>query len=552
MAENKVTLIGYYGGDKTHCLSAWQSTGIDFSYTKNINSRIDLLFDKTVKSKKKTPQELLTMLANDGHHTPFEKSTLHFQLRTDLATKIQFLKHRIGVSINCLAGSNTIQFWNSNGESLSKLNWTLDELFCRWNKGRSHQNTQKDMLYQRERIRGMNLESYNEDTGEFFANHIVDVIYRGENPTYRYLIEGDDIVCTENHRVLTESGWMTIEEAYVQNIRVAVKRHTSDLSVYKQRRSPEIDVNSEVWKPTDVEGYEVSNQGRIRSYYRNRYLRKDLPPVIKEQVDNKQGRLVVSLKGKAHLVSRLVALAFVENPDSKPQVRHLNSVTYDNRACNLAWGTDEENKKDYACSSVHAGSPKNRAVFAPIKDKEFVSIQRTYDLEVESPYHNFTCNGLIVHNSESARYKELEDKWYIPKDWEGIDVLYPGVNCQEEGVALWEEAEHYLFDNECFSWAEALDHYARMGHQLYHLAVKQLTPVLGRKRAKESARYFLPYSKQLDFDVQFNFRSFVHFQGLRNSKHAQLEIRLVAKEMLSQVKAIPGNPFQYSLEAFGL
>ena len=75
---------------------------------------------------------------------------------------------------------------------------------------------------------------------------------------------------------------------------------------------------------------------------------------------------------------------------------------------------------------------------------------------------------------------------------------------------------------------------------------------MGRKRAKESARYFLPYAKQLDFDCMFNFRSFVHFQGLRNSPDAQVEIEEIAQSMLEQVKAIPSNPFQYSLEAFGL
>ena len=97
-----------------------------------------------------------------------------------------------------------------------------------------------------------------------------------------------------------------------------------------------------------------------------------------------------------------------------------------------------------------------------------------------------------------------------------------------------------------------LDSFSKLGHQLYHLACEQLTPKLGRKRAKESARYFLTYNKQLDYDCMFNFRSFVHFQQLRNSEHAQLEIQQIAQQMLDLVKAIPGNPFKYSLEAFNL
>lgn len=145
-------------------------------------------------------------------------------------------------------------------------------------------------------------------------------------------------------------------------------------------------------------------------------------------------------------------------------------------------------------------------------------------------------------NSESARYKELKDKWYLPKDWENTSVIHN----ESEGKL----PEAWLWDNEIFTWDEALDLYNELGHGLYHLACEQLTKHLGRKRAKESARYFLPYSKQLDFDMMFNFRSFVHFQRLRNSEHAQKEVKEIAQKMLELVKQI--DSFKYSLEAFNL
>jgi thymidylate synthase (FAD) len=128
--------------------------------------------------------------------------------------------------------------------------------------------------------------------------------------------------------------------------------------------------------------------------------------------------------------------------------------------------------------------------------------------------------GLSV-NAESARYKELkEDKYYIPKDW----------------------------DNR---WAVALENFSIRANQLYHECLEDMTPILGRKRAKESARFFKTYNSQIAADVQFNFRSFMHFQGLRNSEHAQLEVREVAQQMLKLVQDISGNPFEHSLKAFG-
>ena len=81
--QNKVELIGHYGGDESHALSAWTSTSRDLNEEKR--GRID---------------KLLFMLAREGHHTPFEKSSLHFLVSTDIASHIHILKHRIGVSVN--------------------------------------------------------------------------------------------------------------------------------------------------------------------------------------------------------------------------------------------------------------------------------------------------------------------------------------------------------------------------------------------------------------------------------------------------------------------
>lgn len=81
--SNKVELIGFYGNDQIHACSAWTSTSRNLSDEKV--SRIP---------------KLLKMLASEGHHTPFEKSSLHFLVDTDIASHIHFLKHRIGVSIN--------------------------------------------------------------------------------------------------------------------------------------------------------------------------------------------------------------------------------------------------------------------------------------------------------------------------------------------------------------------------------------------------------------------------------------------------------------------
>ena len=125
-------------------------------------------------------------------------------------------------------------------------------------------------------------------------------------------------------------------------------------------------------------------------------------------------------------------------------------------------------------------------------------------------------------NGESARYNELkEDKMYIPYDWSN-------------------------------TWKNKIEQYAEEGNKLYHECLEYFTPILGRKRAKESARYFKTFNSQITMDVMFNWRSFYHFQQLRNSDHAQREVMFLAQEMLDQVKNIEGNPFEKTIAAFGL
>ena len=166
------------------------------------------------------------------------------------------------------------------------------------------------------------------------------------------------------------------------------------------------------------------------------------------------------------------------------------------------------------------------------------SVHFLVDTEIASHIH-FLKHRMSNINAESARYKELkEDKYYIPEDWNDIEVS----NWPDDrfgGMPM-----RY--------WADVLKDYTEMGNGLYHKCIADLEPVLGRKRAKESARFFKAYNSQIQADITFNMRSFANFQKLRNSEHAQVEIREIAAMMLELVENIEGNPFKCTLEAFKL
>jgi len=160
------------------------------------------------------------------------------------------------------------------------------------------------------------------------------------------------------------------------------------------------------------------------------------------------------------------------------------------------------------------------------------------DTDIASHIH-LLKHRISSMNAESARYKELkDDKFYMPQDWNDI---YPSKDIGPEDFP-WATTEQ--------SWADILEEYTNIGNDLYHQCLKDLEPILGRKRAKESARFFKTYNSKIQADVSFNMRSFANLQKLRNNDHAQKEIKEIAAEMLKLVSEIPGNPFQHTLAAW--
>lgn len=95
----------------------------------------------------------------------------------------------------------------------------------------------------------------------------------------------------------------------------------------------------ETWKKIEgFENYSVSTFGRIRN---------DKTGTIRKLQNYTNGYFSVRINGKNLLVHRLVAKAFVENPERKPVVDHLNGNRKDNRVENLRWVTTAENLLGY-------------------------------------------------------------------------------------------------------------------------------------------------------------------------------------------------------------
>jgi thymidylate synthase (FAD) len=169
---------------------------------------------------------------------------------------------------------------------------------------------------------------------------------------------------------------------------------------------------------------------------------------------------------------------------------------------------------------------------------EKVTVHFLVDTDIASHIH-LLKHRMANINGESARYKELkEDKFYLPEDWKETRVGNDFILHMSEIDGL------QLYDD----WYLNLKLYTDIGNRMYHQCLEDLTPVLGRKRAKESARFFKTYNSQIQADVTFNMRSFANFIKLRNSEHAQLEIREIAQQMWNLVQTETEGKFDNVLK----
>ena len=130
--------------------------------------------------------------------------------------------------------------------------------------------------------------------------------------------------------------------------------------------------DEEVWK--DVKGYEgyyqVSNLGQVRSLDRTIPFRggeKKLEGMILKQKLNKGYNVVgLSVEGKQQgkLTSRLVAEAFIVNPENKPEVNHIDENKQNNMVENLEWVTSKENANHGTRNSKVIGNLENTSIEA--------------------------------------------------------------------------------------------------------------------------------------------------------------------------------------------
>jgi len=481
---------------------------------------------------------LIRYLLRHRHTTPFEMVEMKFHVCMPLFVARQWVRHRTA----CLTADTILHFdlpggIDRRGNQLYKL--TVGEVFERFkpteNLGRP--DKQRNPNFKRDRVQNMMLRSVDEATGEVTHTNIVGIWESGCKPIYRVEMEsGAWAKMSEDHRCLTPCGWKKLREIS-HHIPALDKRFDFELEQDNNAeimiigpgrdtgvvpRFNPIDDSTETWKP--VVGwenhYEVSDQGRVRRIVGGRGSRsfgrcKTLTPF--------HGHARVSLNRPGEQVTKqvhqLVMDAFVGPCPTGHECIHGDGNGLNNRLDNLRWGTPIRNAQD----RVRDGATTRLMV----RPEKIVKIERlpdemTYDLEVSGP-HNFSANGLVVHNSineYSARYSIMPPKFYRP-EIDGVRAQSGSNRQGSDGAVDVGTAQDFLdFLDRC----EAL--------------YPEYEQLVERGVSREQARVGLPLSMYTEWYWKCDLHNIMHFLSLRMDEHAQQEIRDYADSMFALIRPL--------------
>lgn len=165
----------------------------------------------------------------------------------------------------------------------------------------------------------------------------------------------------------------------------------------------------EIWKSFGYEDYEVSNLGRVKSYKYD----KENGKIMKPYRDTK-GYMQIDLQldgrkrqnRKHFVVHRLVAEAFIPNPENLPQVNHKDENKENNCVDNLEWCTNEYNAR-YGTKIERVAQKTRKPIYSVDADgniEEFDGIRVAGRAMTGDPNNSGSIIGQVIRGKRKSAY----------------------------------------------------------------------------------------------------------------------------------------------------
>ena len=448
-----------------------------------------------------TAEKFIRSVIKRGHESVLEHEKITVRIICDRGITHEIVRHRIASysqesSRYCVAGDMKIYFKNPH----QKMN--LRELYT------NLQNS-KNGAWKR-----LHIKQFNENTGELQYAKIKAVYHNGQKECLRISTKlGYQIECTLDHKIMTQTGY--IEAQNLKKDDLIYVNGTNCL--YKNKEwlyHQNITLNKTFTQISRDFGFNVST---LKKWARKFNLPKKgtgyfhIGHIPWNKGKGNASKTQVEALRKYHHCGRR------KDKILKPDTSVYRK--YKKNSCEIC-GTnsdlevhhiDENRSNNYpenlltACESCHLRIHSKNLKVAygdKIVNIEKIGLKDVYDIEMDSEFHNFVANGVIVHNCNYTQDKFGNELTFIkPCFWDTDSENY---KTWESAMAL-SESEYML--------------------------------LLNNGATPEEARSVLPNSLKTEIVTTMNIREWRHFFKLRTSPAAHPQMREIANMMLKEFKA---------------